>query len=90
MRDFETLLQLGFAGAMAFVLVYIIWKLSNNVISAFRELSMSHAADMKELQKEHREERNQCYASQAKRFHSFDQTMKMMAAKFDCRHRPRG
>lgn len=86
----ETLLQLGFAGAMAFVLVFIIWKIGNKTIETFKEISDNHTTTIKELQQEHKKERDQCYSSQAKRFDSFDETIKMMAVKFDCRHKSRG
>lgn len=89
MPSFSDLLQLGFAGAMAFVLVGVILKLSKEVIAAFKEISASHTATLEKMEANHRMEREQCYKTHGEQLEKFDQTVRFLAENFTCHNEPK-
>lgn len=84
-KALETLIQLGFAGAIAIIMIYIIWKLGDKTIVAFKEMHKGHSEDMKEMQKSHKVEREKFYDTQSARDEKFDETIRFIADKFQCK-----
>ncbi len=74
----ETLAQFGFPAVVAFLMIYIMWKLGQKVIEAFDKMYHAHKQDMKILADEHRTERKECYANQEKQIRKFDETIRIV------------
>lgn len=67
--------QFGFAAVVAFIMIYMMWKIVVYGINAFSELSSEHKNDMLRLHDMHREERSECYKKQEKQIEKFDNTI---------------
>jgi len=73
--------QFGFAAVIAFIMIYLMWKIVKYGIDAFSELSTEHKKDMLMIQEMHREERAECYKKQEKQIEKFDQTINRALTK---------
>ena len=80
---FADLLQLGFAGAMAFVLVFVLWKIVTKGITAIQDMQAEHKADINSLQDDHRNERTEFYDKYAKTSEEFNKTVMTMTRLID-------
>ncbi len=75
----DKVIQFGFGAVMAFILIFIIWKLGQKVIAEFGRLYDVHKNDMKDMQELHREERKECYAKQERQIARFDETIRLVS-----------
>ncbi len=73
--------QFGFAAVVAFIMIYLMWKIVHYGIDAFKILEQDHKEDMLRLHDLHREERTECYAKQERQIEKFDSTIKMVIDK---------
>ena len=85
---FADLLQLGFAGAMAFVLVFIIYQMNKSNNKTYKDIHTEHKqdinsqqenyrSDIKKLSDEHRAERKEFYDKFHKMADKFDETIRL-------------
>ncbi len=70
--------ELGFPAGIAVLLVFIIWKLGERIIKAFKEMYDSHKDDIRHMQLLHRDERNECYEKHERMFDQFDKTLQTL------------
>ncbi len=74
--------QFGFAAVVAFIMIYLMWRIVHYGIDAFKSLSSEHKDDMSRLHDLHRQERHECYKKQERQIDKFDETIRMVIAKF--------
>lgn len=77
----DKVFQFGFAALIAFIMIYILWKIVIYGIDAFERISNSHTTEMEKAADLHRQERKACYDNQEKQMEKFDETIRMVVNK---------
>ena len=75
--------ELGFPAGIAILLAFIIWKLGERIINAFKDMYDSHKTDIKDMQTLHRNERNECYEKHERMFDQFDKTLQSLSSNLN-------
>ncbi len=77
----ELLSTFGFPAVVAFLLMWIVWKLGVKVVDANERMYNRTKSDSEKMAELHRTERKECYASHEKQVQKFDETIRLFANK---------
>lgn len=67
--------QFGFAGTVAFIMIFLMWKITIFGLNAFKEVVQDNRIQLDNLHKQHSKERIECYEKQERQINKFDDTI---------------